>query len=56
MTVSLESKRMLLRPIDENDGKNLFFLNSDPEVMKFLTPEHQTLEEANAAALDSKSF
>ena len=39
MEIFLETERLLLRPTDESDGLNLHALNSDPEVMKYLSPK-----------------
>ncbi len=37
MQVFLETERLLLRRFTEADGDNLFVLDSDPDVMRFLT-------------------
>ena len=37
MGIYLETERIRLREFDENDEENLFDLDSDPEVMRFLT-------------------
>ena len=37
MTVILETPRLILRQFTEDDVENLFELNSDPEVMRYLT-------------------
>ncbi len=36
-SVYLETERMVLRCLTENDADNLFELDSDPDVMRFLT-------------------
>ena len=48
MTWYLETKRLKLRSIDRTDARNLYELNADPRVMEFLSPEYDTLEEAEA--------
>jgi RimJ/RimL family protein N-acetyltransferase len=37
MTVILETPRLILRQFTEDDVENLFELNSDPEVMRYIT-------------------
>ncbi len=37
MKVFLETERMIIRQFTENDAQNIFELDGDPEVMKFLT-------------------
>jgi hypothetical protein len=48
LTWYLETKRLKLRAIDSTDARNLYELNADPRVMEFLSPEYDTLEEAEA--------
>ena len=48
MTWYLETERLKLRAIDSTDARNLYELNGDPRVMEFLSPEYDTLEEAEA--------
>ena len=48
MTWYLETERLKLRAIDSTDARNLYELNADPRVMEFLSPEYDTLEEAEA--------
>jgi RimJ/RimL family protein N-acetyltransferase len=48
VTWYLETKRLKLRAIDSTDARNLYELNADPRVMEFLSPEYDTLEEAEA--------
>jgi RimJ/RimL family protein N-acetyltransferase len=48
MTCYLETERLKLRAIDSSDARNLYELNCDPRVMEFLSPEYDTLEEAEA--------
>ena len=48
MTPYLTTSRLALRPIDAGDAENLYALNRDPEVMRYLGPEFKTLEEARA--------
>ena len=48
MTWYLETKRLKLRSIDRTEARNLYELNADPRVMEFLSPEYDTLEEAEA--------
>jgi RimJ/RimL family protein N-acetyltransferase len=48
VTWYLETERLKLRAIDSTDARNLYELNADPRVMKFLSPEYDTLEEAEA--------
>ena len=45
MHVILETPRLILRQFTENDVDNLFELNSDPEVMRYLTAGKQTPRE-----------
>jgi RimJ/RimL family protein N-acetyltransferase len=45
MHVILETPRLILREFTENDVDNLFDLNSDPEVMRYLTGGKQTPRE-----------
>lgn len=52
----LETERICLRPIDKSDGENLHYLNADPDVMRFLSEEHKTLEEACEVALKVEVF
>ncbi len=40
----IETDRIKLRPIDYNDAHNLYVLNSDSDVMKFLGDEPTSLE------------
>lgn len=46
MQVFLETDRLLLRRFTEADGENLFNLDSDPEVMRFLSSGRPTPREA----------
>jgi len=45
MKYFLESERLYLRAITQDDLKLLFELHSDPEVMKFIRPAEKTLDE-----------
>ena len=45
----LQTERIFLRPIDRTDAQNLHNLNSNPEVMKYLSPCHTTIEGAREA-------
>ena len=42
MQVFLETERLILRRFTEDDGDNLFDLDRDPEVMRFLNGGHPT--------------
>ena len=44
----LETERLYLREIEEDDLHFLFELHSDPEVMKFIRPAEKTLDETHA--------
>jgi len=48
MNYFLESDRLYLREIAEDDLHLLFELHSDPEVMKFIRPAEKTLDETRA--------
>jgi RimJ/RimL family protein N-acetyltransferase len=48
MNVFLETERLYLREIKEDDLPLLFELHSDPEVMKFIRPAEKTLDETRA--------
>ena len=37
MRIHLETERLILRPFTEHDANNLFALDSDPQVMRYLT-------------------
>lgn len=61
MRVFLETERLILRPFTEHDADNLFELESDPEVMRFIdgggpTPreviERDLLADGRWAAVD----
>ena len=45
MHIVLETARLTLRQFTENDVDNLFNLNSDPEVMRYLTGGRPTPRE-----------
>ena len=36
MLKSIETARLLLRPLEKNDAERLFLLDSNPEVMKYV--------------------
>jgi len=46
MNYFLETERLYLREIEEEDIHLLFELHSDPEVMKFIRPAEKTLDES----------
>src|SRR5690348_15314993 len=48
MSWYLETRRLAFRPIDAGDAVNLYELNRDPGVMRYLGPEFNTLEGARA--------
>lgn len=49
MTVHLETNRFILRDIEFNDANDIFELDSDPEVHKFLGKKPiKTIDEAEA--------
>jgi RimJ/RimL family protein N-acetyltransferase len=48
MQVFLETRRLLLRRFTEADADNLFDLDSDPEVMRFLTGAEPTPREVGS--------
>jgi len=45
MTIVLQTQRLILRQFTEDDVENLFELNSDPEVMRYLTGGRPTPRE-----------
>jgi RimJ/RimL family protein N-acetyltransferase len=45
MHIVLETQRLTLRQFTEDDVHNLFDLNSDPEVMRYLTGGRPTPRE-----------
>jgi RimJ/RimL family protein N-acetyltransferase len=45
MIIILETPRLILRQFSEDDVENLFELNSDPEVMRYLTGGRATPRE-----------
>ena len=47
--IYLETERLQLRAIDSTDAENLYELNKDPEVMRYLGKEFNTLEGAREA-------
>ncbi len=49
MTWYLETERLQLRAIDNSDAEHLFELNRDPEVMRYLGKEYNTIEGAREA-------
>jgi len=48
MNYFLESARLYLREVKDDDLHLLFELHSDPEVMKFIRPAEKTLDETRA--------
>jgi RimJ/RimL family protein N-acetyltransferase len=48
-----QTERLMLRPLRANDVDLLFELNSDPEVMQYITGRPSTLDEVRAEVADA---
>ena len=45
MKIYFETERLILRQLTEDDADNLFELDSDPDVVRFVAPQYPILRE-----------